>query len=298
MQTPYMIKNLYANKMKYYDETANLNPDEIYDSLKKTSDEIQKYSFSSDSENLTPNNLNSSSHNGGSTPYPKSFRQKKFDALSSASLDSGISQIDGLKNLTSTPVAHNDSITHKSASKIPITSPSSDHFFHHASPSTPLSSAPSANGHSANVFQCDFNSNELDVLNQNLLDLIQWVQDSPAEEVGVKCKDLYKQFLERLPGEKNTITKVLLLRAVGQIVHKHAFEDYAESTLVTLLETSKDSDKEVVRTSDDTTNYALFSYDTGKLFLVLKPYINHTDTTLNNIAINMLTRVREIEFIT
>lgn len=51
-----MVKSISSvHNKNFFDGNENLNPADIYDSLKKTSDEIQKYSFSLDSENLSPN---------------------------------------------------------------------------------------------------------------------------------------------------------------------------------------------------------------------------------------------------
>ena len=287
-----MIKNLYAaKKANYYDETENLNPDDIYDSLKKTSDEIQKYSFSSNAENLITNNVNNSPNYSNGNEFPMSAQKlnsKKFDALSSASLDSGISQIDGIKNLNNlnnTPVSSNEStpITHKSASKIPTSYSHND--YHQTASSTPM------NGHSNDIFKCDFNTKDLETLHQNLLELIQTVQDSSRDEVLTKCSEIYKCLLTRLSHERCNSIKVLLLRAIGQIVNKCPFEEHMKLTFLTLMDTSKDADKDVVKTSEDTANYALCRYDAVKYFDLSKPFINHRDIALNITAISMLTKV-------
>ena len=67
----------YYSSIPYYDDTENINPDEIYDSLKKTSYEIQKYSFNLDSETLTPPNSN---NNGAENSYDNSI-ERSFQIL-------------------------------------------------------------------------------------------------------------------------------------------------------------------------------------------------------------------------
>lgn len=293
MQTPYKIKNFYnANKVNYYDETENLNPDEIYDSLKKTSDEIQKYSFNLDSENLpSPNNFANNSYTNN---VQKSY--KKLDHLSSASLDSGISQIDGVKNSPISVLNEASPNVSKASSNLASISVQNSHNNHtNDITNNSFASPPTTNGYSIESLIKNFQSNSLDSDNypHRLLTIIQLVQESSPAEVSSKYRDVYKSLLEALDSESNSQTKMLILQAISQIVHKSSFDEFIEPTLLRLLEAAKDAEKDVVKAAEETANFAVSNFDACKCFLLLKPYINSSESALSIASIKMLTKVTD-----
>ena len=295
IQTPYKIKNFYTvNKVNYYDETENFNPDDIYDSLKKTSDEIQKYSFNLDSENLSsPNNYaNNSFVNNGQKSTGNGYL--KLDHLSSASMDSGISQIDGIKNSPA-------SVMNEASSNITKISPnlaniSIQNNYHHNNHTSDISNSfpsPSTNGYSNDSLINNFHSLSIDsdCLQHNLVAIIHLVQESSPIEVSSKYKDIYNFLLTKLASETNSQIKILILQAISQIVLKSPFVEYMEPTLLRLLEANKDTEKDVVKAAEEAANFAVSSYESSRCFLILKPYINSIESALSIASIKMLTKV-------
>lgn len=289
----------------------NIDPD-IYESLKKTSDEIQKYKYNlnTDLESLNSltvsNNYNSANTyngNGHGTSLHKPY--KKLDHLSSASIDSGISQIDAIKN---SPVllANEAAFVAKAVSPKLASAPGHGTFHHNNSSdfsatahygnhsvNSSFTSLPSTNGYALNdTLISNFNANSLDVdsYQHNLLGIIQLVQESSPTEVASKFKDIYKSLLSKFASESGTQVKVTILQAIGQIVHKCPFEEYMEPTVLRLLEASKDS--EFAKAAEEASSFAMASYDAVQCFHLLKPYINSSESAQSIAAIKMLTKVR------
>ncbi|KAJ6224538.1 hypothetical protein RDWZM_003083 [Blomia tropicalis] len=299
MQTPYTVKNYYtANKINYYDDAENLNPDEIYDSLKKTTDEIQKYSF--DSENLASPH-NNYTPNSYANNIQKSY--KKLDHLSSASLDSGISQIDGLKNSPFSNQNESSSVA-KLTAKLASISLQNNHSNHNNSNSknanesinNTLTSSPCTNGFLNDTLISKFkqsNSGDSNSYQKDLNDIIHLIQESTAADVSSKFFDIYGSLLTRLESETNYQTKVYILQAIGQIVQKSPFEQYMESTILHLLECGKDVEKEVIKATEEATNLVMSKYKPTKCFHIIQPRINSSEIAISISAIKMLTKLVE-----
>ncbi|XP_075676762.1 CLIP-associating protein isoform X3 [Dermatophagoides pteronyssinus] len=306
MQTPYIIKNVASGVHShnisgdriYFDSNDHLNPADIYDSLKKTSDEIQKYSFSLDADQMTSSTSSSpfvnngpanSNHNGNN-----SENHRRVDAISNVSLDSGISPNSTLK--------HDSTLAFRSF-KLLDNSFNSSMVNSSNNTANGFSDSPHSvtNGHQHfDSFVADFNVSSSDDENyqQNLALMTQFVKDSSPEEVATKCKDIYQSLLTRLHNEKNSRTKTLIIICMGQILFKTAkssFDDLVESTLQTLMEIiCKDEDKEVVKNAEATANYAIYNFDPRTSFKILQSYINHEESALSIIAIKLLTKLVEL----
>lgn len=121
------------------------------------------------------------------------------------------------------------------------------------------------------------------------------IKDSPTEELPTDYQNVYESLLQQISVEKCNKTKSLLLRSMGEMllkVNKCSFENHAESTYSLLMGiVSKDEDKEVVKTAEETGNCAVYNFDPLTTFKTLHPYMNHEDSSLNIISIKLLTKV-------
>lgn len=316
MQTPYIVKNIssgvhhhnhhhhnISGDKNFFDSSDHLNPADIYDSLKKTSDEIQKYSFSLDTDQMTSSTNSStfvnnngpvnSNHNGNNGE-----NHQRIDALSNVSLDSVISP-NSISIQDSSLAFKSFKLVDSSFNTSMVNSPNTTA---NGFCDSPLSTS-ITNGHqNFDSFVANFNTSSSDINNENyqqsLALMTQFVKDSSQEEITSKCKDIYQSLLTRLPNEKNSQSKTSMLICMGQILFKatkSAFDDSIELTLQTLMEIiCKDEDKEVVKNAEATANYAIYNFDSRTSFKILQSYINHEESALSIISIKLLTKVRNL----
>lgn len=267
MQTPFKVKSLYNNGSAggvgssnnnngnhLFDDSSPLNPAEIYDSLKKTSHEIQKYSFS-------------------------------------ASFDSGTSQIDGkMQNLSNGKVPIENSVTNSTNETVTNSTP-----------------AVLTNGHSevfektileaeqSHMLDLDKTLDNVSFSAASLSDAIYYVQASTPNQVATTARRLYNRLLahyETNAQTENKATKLAILRLIGQMLLKHPFEEEMERTLRLLVfVASHDSDKDVMKTAEETSQIAGAVFDAHKLFTFLAELINSEDSVTSIATIKILNRV-------
>jgi CLIP-associating protein 1/2 len=291
LRTPALIKtaNIAINKLNFYDETENLNPDDIYNSLKKTTDEIQKYSFiDSDSITLTSNSTNYNSTNIQSmsptiSPQKTVLSGRNIKDLSSASQDSGISQLDGnlVQNNKHTPISS------------PVKQYTSETL---ASPQNGVNSYLD-NGNTAyfNTVLSSLRSTNKDQESQKeiLNDLIELIREGNNDEWVKHFRDVYRILLEKITEETNSALRAMSLRVMCELLMKRTkyFQNYIELTILRILEASKDSEKEVIRAAEGAAGTAAAVLPPEQCLKILKSVIKTGESPMNIAAIKMLTKV-------
>ena len=297
LRTPSIMKNTSHafNKLSLYDETENLNPDEIYNSLRKTTDEIQKYSFNIDSETIittiSSNNHNSNNNQAMSpTISPKkTVLGRNFKDMSSASQDSGISQLDG------TTIAQN--------SRTPISSPVKQNSCETAvyPENGSHSYAECENSSYFNTVLIGLRSNTKDTESQKecLNDLIELIREGSSDEWAVRFKEVYKILLDKITEQSNSAVRAMSLRVMCELLMKRTkyFPEYIELTILRILESSKDSEKEVVRAAEGAAGTAAAVLPPEQCLKILKSVIKTGESPMNIAAIKMLTKVNKHLFI-
>jgi CLIP-associating protein 1/2 len=297
LRTPSVIKTSEAfNKLSLYDETENLNPDDIYNSLRKTTDEIQKYSFHVDSDSITTitnsstNNHNSSDDKQTLSPTispKKTVLGRNMKDLSSASQDSGISQLDG------TSIGHNNRQT-------PVTSPSKAN-----TNETIIPIVFSQNGNHSYV-ECEngayFNTvliglrshtKDTESQKESLNDLIELIREGSNEEWAQRFKDVYRILLDKMTEQSNSAVRAMSLRVMCELLMKRTkyFPEFIELTILRILESSKDPEKEVVRAAEGAAGTASAVLPPDQCLQILKSVIKTGENPVNIAAIKMLTKV-------
>ncbi|CAG2101182.1 unnamed protein product [Medioppia subpectinata] len=301
LRTPSVIKTSQAfNKLSLYDETENLNPDDIYNSLRKTTDEIQKYSFNVDSDSITTiTNTSTNNHNisdDKQTLSPtispkKTVLGRNIKDLSSASQDSGISQLDG------TSIGQNNRQT-------PVTSP--------LKPSANETIIPivfSQNGNHSyienensayfNTVLIGLRSNTKDTESQkeSLNDLIELIREGSNEEWAQRFKEVYRILLDKMTEQSNSAIRAMSLRVMCELLMKRTkyFPEFIELTILRILESSKDPEKEVVRAAEGAAGTASAVLPPEQCLKILKSVIKTGENPVNIAAIKMLTKLIELQ---
>lgn len=238
MQTPFKVKTLYNNGAagggNFFDESPPFNPAEIYDSLKKTSDEIQKYSFST-----------------------------SFDSTTTTAIDGPQQPCNGKV------VANGHTAAEQAKPEV--------------APAAPPTQRLDLDGTLDNV---SFSA-------ASLTDAIYYVQASTPNEVATTAVRLYGRLLAHYEaGSGDKPTKLAILRLIGQMLLKHAFEEEMERTLrLLVLVASHDGDKDVMKTAEETGQIAGAVFDAHKLFTFLGELINCEDSVTSIATIKILNRV-------
>lgn len=315
LQTPYQITNYQRQialpnsvncrprgKPITYDETDLLNSKEIYETLKKTSDEIQNYSFNLDaadnpkspsqSKQITPPVQKSSLMQNYMNNLAAGMQAMKVSSPpqrngngSSESGDSGVSQLD---NYVRSTIAQFQDHSPQQQQQVNGNG---------RSPQTP--SPPKTNGHSNSDEDAALIESLLIPANSanhyqyqgNLVELARFIADLEPDMVRAKFKNIYRNVWLRYDQEIDVQSKILLLRIIGQLLLKCPFEEHIELTLLKLLSVCKEADKEILKDADEMVQSVVPSLDVVKSFKIVKPYINHSDSATNVAAIKIMTKV-------
>ena len=279
------------NKLSLYDETENLNPDEIYNSLRKTTDEIQKYSFNVDSETIINTSISSNNHNSNNnqTSSPtispkKTVLGRNIKDLSSASQDSGISQLDG------TSMAQN-----RTPMSSPVKQSSCENNTIVYAQNGNHSYVECENAAYFNTVLIGLRSNTKDTESQKdcLNDLIELIREGSSEEWALRFKEVYKLLLDKITEQSNSAIRATSLRVMCELLMKRTkyFPEYIELTILRILESSKDSEKEVVRAAEGAAGTAAAVLPPEQCLKILKSVIKTGESPMNIAAIKMLTKV-------
>ncbi|UXI17982.1 hypothetical protein NH340_JMT03925 [Sarcoptes scabiei] len=299
MQTPFIVKNISIVNRNFFDGNENLNSADIYDSLRKTSDEIQKYSFNIDPEAFSSSNTYELiNKNDGLNDHDdsNSLRNDQYgvNTLSNASLDSGISQ-----NLT---MVHDVTLVGNRTYKMLQNDHSPKINGFDALSINRTLTPPLSNGHTNdNSLLMAFTSNSI-----NLYDFVRYlsesnnqngdINDGDEEDIDAKITKAYEMLLDKLGEEKECYkSQVQLLRSLGLILDrskKNLFNNFAASTLKLLINlVCQNEAKDVIKAAEDTAIRAICNFDPIESYKILQPYLIHEESSFIIIAIKILTKV-------
>lgn len=310
-----------SNQNDYlYDDAENMNPEEIYNSLKQTTDEIQKYKFevSNMDKTLTSSQLqgfNETIKNGSSTESsPKKTFLTSSQEMSSLSKDSGISQIDG--NIKATTIIVNPNrINNNSPTK------TINNNRHCTDSSTCSSSFQPINSNNNNCHNGNqmmetpekhFNMDNVTLVLSNLKsgskeiqfqkyalnELIELIREGSSLNWDKFFKDILKVLLDKINSDPNSVIRALSLKVLCELLIQQSnyFLDYIELTILRILEASKDMEKEVQSASSSAASTAAAVLPSQLCLKVLKSVITTGEFPMNQAAIKMLLKVNKQSF--
>ena len=254
--------NDLAKKRNYLDEKENLNIEDVYDSLKKTTDEIQKYKFSIDSVDSVP--LNKQKGFTKATTFQVKNGISKEPSYESE--DSGISQTDGISPFNcSTP-----DTTNLRQFEVTINVREKD------------------NWNKIDSILSRMNFDERRALN----DLKEVIKQE--KEIDFKCfKDFYRILIDKISNRENSESRALSLKIMAELLTRYSkfFQSYVELTIHRILDASRDCEKEVINASEATASVAAAVLPPEQTLNVLKSVITSNDGQISIAAIKMLTKV-------
>ncbi|XP_022240426.1 CLIP-associating protein 1-B-like isoform X2 [Limulus polyphemus] len=273
-----------------YDDTENLNPEDIYNSLKKTSAEIQKYSRSTLEKDF----------------YGKDSSQKQKDDQTneSMSLDSGISQ-------TSAPDGRLDVLEERSrevssSDSSPTKCSSSDYnpvYYHDQDMKDGLdvdvleetvfdvdSEVEDADSPFINVLtELNNHNTRQEQRKQALYNLVELAKDSSLPGWETNFRNVLRLVIEMI-GDQESPIRVLALRTMCELLQRqaHNFQGYMELTILKILEANKDEDKEVMKAAEVCCEIAGSRLPAEQCVRTLKPIIRAGEYPVNMAAVKML----------
>lgn len=266
-----------------YDDTENMNPEEIYNSLKQTSAEIQKYS------------LDSLDHD-----YYGSCRRLNERPRDGLSTDSSQNVIDGKLDTLEERIEMFSSNDSSPAKRSPLSY--QNLMFHEDSrngfdKSNNIFGINDVEGHDA-AFQ--FITTELSYHNtrneqrqQALSQLVSLAREgSPLWEENFR--NILRLLMETI-GDHNGSIRAMAVKALCELLKRQSqwFQDYVEFTILKILEAHKDEEKEVSRAAEICSAIAANVLPPEQCFRTLKPLIMTGEYPMNQAAIKMLTKLVE-----
>jgi len=298
-----------------YDDAENMNPEEIYNSLKQTTDEIQKYKFEVSNMDKT---LTSSQpiqgfqdglmKNGSSNESsPKKTFLISSQEMSSLSKDSGISQIDGgnIKPLPPSSIVSNSVRVNNSPTKTvnsrllnESSSTNSNNNCHNGNQQQ-LIETPEKPFDLDNItlVLSNLKSGSKDIQFQKyaLNELIELIREGSSLNWDRYFKDILKVLIDKISGDPNSIIRALSLKVMCELLvqQSHYFLDYIELTILRILEASKDTEKEVQSASSSAASTAAAVLPSELCLKVLKSVITTGEFPMNQAAIKMLLKVNK-----
>ncbi|XP_025016530.1 CLIP-associating protein 2 isoform X2 [Tetranychus urticae] len=290
------------NKNEYlYDDAENMNPEEIYNSLKQTTDEIQKYQFevtmdktlTSSQTQVFSEGLKNGSNNDSN--HMKAFLTSSQE-IASLSKDSGISQIDGnIKPITNTPTRPNNSSCNSSPTR------ASKLFTENSATPTSFSGnqiepdTPGIDNITLVLSNLKSSSKDIQFQKYALNELIELIRESNSQKWDKYFKDILKVLLDKISGDPNSIIRALSLKVMCELLvqQTHYFLDYIELTILRILEASKDTEKEVQSASSSAASTAAAVLPSEQCLKVLKSVITTGEFPMNQAAIKMLLKMIE-----
>ncbi|XP_074652217.1 CLIP-associating protein 1-B-like isoform X10 [Tubulanus polymorphus] len=289
-------------------ETENMDPDEIYNSICKTSADIQNLSFNSklDSpyDDLKKQNETSSQDSGiqsSLTDLHEAANRKKqlynpsqyeddLNGYNRTALDEAVFDAD------------NEIYEDKNGkNKSPVTSSSENK----KAPWQSLLGFPLLN--EAPIDQNDVivdiltelsNHNERNEERKNALKvLIKVTHDGTVDDLGLwdeHFKNILLMLLETL-GDNEDQIRAFTLEALKELLVSQSsrFKDYAELTILRILEAHKDTVREVVRVAEECANTISQSLPADQCLRILRPIVETADWPINHAAIKIENKVIE-----
>ncbi|XP_014663048.1 PREDICTED: CLIP-associating protein 2-like isoform X2 [Priapulus caudatus] len=319
---------------RHHFDAENMNPEEIYKSLRQTTREIQNYSFEAalgKEEVKHRKERDTTSQDSGIQSSLPDVRGDSPDASKCSPL---------CLRIQHSPAAHDSA----ARSRIPMPrsrqgSATTDHSpIHRHAPHSPSMAQPSPTAlHSPNsstfphlkngydraalaeavfdveneIFNEEFPDDQNDVIaeiltelsNHNerfseredaLKQLMRLVRDGSRPLWEEHFKTVLLMLLETL-GDTSASIRTLSLRVLREIMHGYPqrFDEYAELTMLRILEAHRDGEKEVARAAEDAAATLATVLPRDTCVRVLRPIVETSDFPVSYAAIKMLQKVVE-----
>uniref|UniRef100_A0A1B6GM36 TOG domain-containing protein n=1 Tax=Cuerna arida TaxID=1464854 RepID=A0A1B6GM36_9HEMI len=272
-------------------DSEDLKPEDIYKSLRKTTAEIQNYTYDTTTEKI-PDKDNTTSKDSGISQL--SGTEALEEAMEELSLQSSSSS-----NATTTTLT-NRVLTVKDCNNMDM----ADNTQSEDSPANEqeamrkiveaLKSPPdSDNGENVSIMT-DLEKRA------SLGQLTRLIRDGSVTTLQENFKALLRILLGNLALDANTrdvMSRILVLTALTELIKKRAiidcFNNYVELLILKVLNSYKDTSKEVVRNAESCANTIATTLAPEMVIRVLAPLIQTGEFPLNLAALKMLTRLVE-----
>ncbi|XP_066300662.1 CLIP-associating protein 2-like isoform X22 [Branchiostoma lanceolatum] len=288
-------------------DAENMNSEEIYNSLRQTTAEIQNYNFHHDDhEPIKLDKKKDSdeviikvSGDSGITSSMPDIRSDSPDAkiVHSDHAGDSHSKKQGLYN----PTQYQDENNVNAYNRAALAEATFDEDF---GESVPLDQSEmiaellrELSNHDERQDKSKFVAHRLRVEERKSA-LQQLIKLTREDAVGLweeHFKTILLMLLETM-GDREAAIRALSLRALREILRNQParFKSYAELTIMKILEAHKDVQKEVVRAAEETCSTAANSLQAEQCVRVLCPIVQTAEYPINLAAIKMLTKVVEM----
>ncbi|KAJ8334822.1 hypothetical protein SKAU_G00404610 [Synaphobranchus kaupii] len=265
-------------------DTENMNSDDIYSSLRGMTEAIQNFSVRSQED-----------------MYDSPRRDAKRDGEGDAgwvggggldTLDSGRTALDNKTSLLNTlPLKHSSPRGPRDYNPINYSDDSS--LLKDSTVSLALYSSSDQSEMVAGILK-DLSNHEARVEERKaaLSELMKLIRDKQLLVWDEHFKTILLLLLETL-GDREHVIRALALRVLKEILNRQPsrFKNYAELTIMKVLEAHKDTHKEVVRAAEETAAMLATSIGPEQCLKVLCPIIQTAEYPMNLAAIKMQTKV-------
>ncbi|XP_035284695.1 CLIP-associating protein 2 isoform X2 [Anguilla anguilla] len=268
-------------------DTENMNSDDIYSSLRGVTEAIQNFSVRSQEDMNDPPRRDGKRDGEGDAGG--------FGGGGVDTLDSGRTALDNKTSLLNTlPLKHSSPRGTRDYNPINYSDDSSI-LKDSSTGSLALYSSLDQSEMVAEILK-DLSNHEERVEERKaaLSELMKLIRDKQLLVWDEHFKTILLLLLETL-GDREHVIRALALRVLKEILNcqPSRFKNYAELTIMKVLEAHKDAHKEVVRAAEETAAMLATSISPEQCIKVLCPIIQSADYPMNLAAIKMQTKVIE-----
>ncbi|KAJ8273018.1 hypothetical protein GJAV_G00096450 [Gymnothorax javanicus] len=267
-------------------DTENLNSDDIYSSLRGVTEAIQNFSVRSQEDMIEPPRWDGKRDGEGDVGG--------YGGSGGDTLDSGRTVLDNKTSLLNTlPLKHSSPRGIRDYNPINYSDDSS--VLKDSSGSLALYSSLDQSEMVAEILKDLSNQDErVEERKAALSELMKLIRDKQPLVWDDHFKTILLLLLETL-GDREHVIRALALRVLKEILNSQPlrFKNYAELTIMKVLEAHKDSHKEVARAAEETAAMLATSISPDQCIKVLCPIIQTAEYPMNLAAIKMQTKVIE-----
>ncbi|XP_039287567.1 CLIP-associating protein 2 isoform X3 [Nilaparvata lugens] len=268
-------------------ETENLNPDEVYRSLRQTTAEIQNYSYGGGNNKL---DRDTASHDSGISQMSTGGTEGLEERMEDLSLrSSSSSSVRTVRVLTARDCNGVDLVDGE-VQPNGVHSTSESEAIRKVIDS--LKSPVSGGGDDENCCSALTEAERKAALEQ----LKRLIRDSSCTAIMDHFKSLLRVLLSQL-GNGESAIKTLVLASLTEMMKKESlassFNNYVELLVLKVLQASKDITKDVQRTAEVCATTIATLLDPGLVIRVLVPLITTGDYPVNLAAVKALTKLVE-----
>ncbi|KAI1901725.1 hypothetical protein AGOR_G00037350 [Albula goreensis] len=266
-------------------DTENMNSDDIYSSLRGVTEAIQNFSVRSQEDMNDPPRRDARKDGEG---------EAGIGGSGVDTLDSGRTALDNKTSLLNTmPLKHSSPRGARDYNPINYSDDYSDSSFKDGS--LALNSSMDQSEMIAEILK-DLSSNDERVEERKaaLSELLKLIRDKDLLVWDEHFKTILRLLLETL-GDREHVIRALALRVLKEILNRQPsrFKNYAELTIMKVVEAHKDAHKEVVRAAEETATMLANSISPDQCIKVLCPIVQTAEYPMNLAAIKMQTKVVE-----